>query len=88
MGAAHHRQSVVWMQEPPTVSLLGPCHSEAPQEESNAYPYTPTPTDNGVTGYSIIQADTLDEALNLLEGHPHLGWHEDCRIDVQELLEM
>ncbi len=42
----------------------------------------------GVTGYSIIQADTLDEGLNLLEGHPHLGWHEDCHIDVQELLDM
>ncbi len=49
---------------------------------------SPTTPKGSVTGYSIIQADTLDEALNLLEGHPHLGWHEDCRIDVQELLEI
>lgn len=47
-----------------------------------------TTAEGGVTGYSIVQADTLDAALTLLEGHPHLGWHEDCRIDVQELLEM
>ena len=45
---------------------------------------SPTTPKGGVTGYSI----TLDEALNLLEGHPHLGWHEDCLIDIQELLEM
>ena len=49
---------------------------------------SPTPAEGGVTGYSIIRADTLNEALSLLEGHPHLSWHEDCRIDVQEFLEM
>ena len=49
---------------------------------------SPTPAEGGVTGYSIIHADTLNEALTLLEGHPHLSWHEDCRIEVQELLEM
>ena len=49
---------------------------------------SPTDAKDGVTGYSIVRADTLDDALTLLQGHPHLGWHEDCRIDVQECLEM
>ena len=49
---------------------------------------SPTTDRGGVNGYSIIHADTLDDALTLLEGHPNLGWHEDCRIDLQELLEM
>ena len=49
---------------------------------------SPTDAKDRVTGYSILHADSPDDALNLLEGHPHLGWHEDCRIDVQELLEM
>ena len=49
---------------------------------------SPTDAQGGVTGYSIIQADTMNNALTLLQGHPHLGWHKDCRIDVQELMEM
>ena len=32
---------------------------------------SPTTDRGGVNGYSIIHADTLDDALTLLEGHPH-----------------
>ena len=46
-----------------------------------------TPMEDGITGYSIIKADNMDEALALLEGHPHLGWHESCKIEVHEFLE-
>lgn len=46
----------------------------------------PTPTEGGITGYSIIEADSMDEALASLEGHPHLGWDEACEIEVHELL--
>ncbi len=49
---------------------------------------SPTPAKGGVTGYSIIQSDSLNDALTLLEGHPHLSWHEDCRIDIQEMLDI
>ena len=47
----------------------------------------PTPTEGGITGYSIIEAADMDEALELLEGHPHLGWHKSCEIEVHEFLE-
>lgn len=37
-----------------------------------------------VTGYSILQAENMDGAKALLEGHPHLGWHGGCDIEVHE----
>jgi len=37
-----------------------------------------------VTGYSILQAENMDEAKALLLGHPHLGWNADCSIEVHE----
>ena len=47
----------------------------------------PTPTKGGITGYSIIEAESMEEALELLKGHPHLGWDESCEIEVHEFLE-
>lgn len=47
----------------------------------------PTPTGGGITGYSIIEAGNMDEAPALLEGHPHLGWHESCEIELHQFLE-
>ena len=47
----------------------------------------PTPTEGGITGYSIIEAGSMEEALGMLEEHPHLGWHESCEIEVHEFLE-
>ena len=47
----------------------------------------PTPTEGGITGYSIIEAGSMEEALAMLEGHPHLGWDESCEIEVHEFLE-
>ena len=46
----------------------------------------PTPTEGGITGYSIIEADSMDDALALLDDHPHLGWHQSCEIEVHEFL--
>jgi len=37
-----------------------------------------------VTGYSILQANNMDEAQELLQGHPHLGWAGGCDIEVHE----
>jgi hypothetical protein len=41
-----------------------------------------------IGGYSIVEADSLDAAKALLEGHPHLMMGEGAGIDVHELLEM
>jgi len=38
----------------------------------------------GIAGYSILQADDIAEAEELLKGHPHLGWTEGCQIEVHE----
>ena len=40
----------------------------------------------GVTGYSILQADSMAEAKKLLQGHPHLGWNAACSIEVHETM--
>ena len=37
-----------------------------------------------VSGYSIIQANNMEEAKMLLQGHPHLGWNAACSIEVHE----
>ena|SRR5690242_17204571 len=41
-------------------------------------------TDTRVIGMSILQADTMDDALELVEDHHHLRWAEDCEILVLE----
>lgn len=41
-----------------------------------------------VSGYSIIQAETLDKARKLLKGHPHLKAHAECSIDLNEVIPM
>ena len=37
-----------------------------------------------VAGYSIIEADNLDAALTLAQGHPHLNMPGGCEIEVHE----
>ena len=39
-----------------------------------------------VVGYSVLQAESLDEASELLKDHPHLGWNADCEIELHESL--
>jgi hypothetical protein len=29
-------------------------------------------TKNGITGYSLVEGDTLDSVANMFDGHPHL----------------
>ena len=43
-----------------------------------------SPSDNGVVGYSILQAENMEAAQALLDGHPHLGWAAGCEIEVHE----
>jgi hypothetical protein len=47
-----------------------------------------SPSDKDVVGYSILQAEDMDGAKALLEGHPHLGWTSGCEIEVHESLPM
>ncbi len=39
-----------------------------------------------VTGYSVLQAENIDEAKKMLQEHPHLQWAEGCEIEVHECL--
>ncbi len=41
-------------------------------------------SNNGVVGYSILQAENIESAKSLMEGHPHLQWDADCGIEIHE----
>ncbi len=41
-----------------------------------------------VAGYSIVQANDMDEAKTLFSNHPHLGWNAGCDIELHEMSEM
>jgi hypothetical protein len=43
-----------------------------------------SPSTREVVGYSIIEADDLDAALALANGHPHLNMPGGCEIEVHE----
>jgi hypothetical protein len=45
-------------------------------------------SESQVTGYSILEAGSLDEAMNLVEDHPHLQTPGGATIDVYEFLPM
>lgn len=43
---------------------------------------------SNVAGYSIIQAEDAEAAIEAMENHPHLGWNADCDIEIHEFAEM
>src|SRR5687768_6529329 len=43
-------------------------------------------SDKNVAGYSILQAENMEEAKALLKGHPHLTWNPACTIEVHEAM--
>ena len=47
-----------------------------------------SPSDSDVMVYSILQAEDMQGATALLEGHPHLEWATGCEIDVHESMPM
>ena len=50
---------------------------------------TGTVTSNkDVVGYTILQANSMDEAVAMLKGHPHLDWVDGCEIEVHESLSL
>ena len=46
-----------------------------------------TPGDTDLAGYSILQADYLDDVVKLLERHPHVKVPENS-VDVLPMLAM
>jgi len=45
-------------------------------------------SESRIIGYSLLQADNMEEARGLLKDHPHLDWNAECEIDVHESLAM
>jgi hypothetical protein len=45
-----------------------------------------TPSTREVAGYSIIEADNLEAAVELAKVHPHLSMPGGCEIEVHESL--
>ena len=43
-----------------------------------------SPSEREVVGYSIIEAENVDAALELAQGHPHLNMPGGCEIEVHE----
>jgi hypothetical protein len=43
------------------------------------------PSERDVAGYTIIEADDLDAALDLAKAHPHLNMPGGCEIEVHEV---
>lgn len=43
-------------------------------------------SEKNVAGYSVLQAENMEEAKALLEGHPHLGWNAACSIELHETM--
>ena len=41
-----------------------------------------------VCGYSVLEANDMDEAKSLLQGHPHLAWTEGCEIEIHESMSL
>ena len=42
------------------------------------------PSTREVTGYSIVEADSMDEAVAMAKIHPHLAMPGGCEIEVHE----
>jgi len=43
-----------------------------------------SPSTRDVAGYSILEADDLDGALDLARSHPHLNMPGGCEIEIHE----
>jgi hypothetical protein len=66
---------------------LGPALVDPGQPLGNALRVTPggvASSDTTVVGMSILQASSRDEALEMVSGHHHLRWSDDCEILLLE----
>ncbi|MFI5156607.1 MAG: hypothetical protein ACHQEM_10495 [Chitinophagales bacterium] len=45
------------------------------------------PSNKDVAGYSLLEAEDLQEVMALLAGHPHIsGWHPEATIEIHETM--
>ena len=44
------------------------------------------PSDKNLTGYSILQAASIEVAQALVAGHPHFGFGPGCEVEVHEAM--
>ncbi len=49
---------------------------------------TTEPSTKEVSGYSIVLAEDLRAALELMKDHPHYGYGAGCEIEVHEAADM
>lgn len=47
-----------------------------------------TPAMNDITGYSLIQAESMNKAKEMVKDHPHLHWWDGCRIEIKPCISM
>lgn len=47
-----------------------------------------TQSSKDVNGYSILQAESLDDAAGLVKDHPHLNWAPGCEVELYEVMPM
>ena len=68
-------------------SQMGPALLDPGKPLGNAMNVHPTGTEKSGTdiiGMSIIQADSMEEALEMVKDHHHLHWADSCLITVLE----
>lgn len=46
------------------------------------------PSARDVTGYSILQADSIEAAQALLADHPHFGFGPGCEVEIHEAMQI
>ena len=46
------------------------------------------PSTKEVTGYSMVLANSIEEAQGLMKNHPHLAWTGGCDIEIHEPIDM
>lgn len=47
---------------------------------------TKNDSNSNVMGYSILQADDMENAQSFLVDHPHLLWDSTCTIELHEIM--
>jgi hypothetical protein len=68
---------------------IGPGLVDPGKPLGNALRVTPgsaASTKSNIVGMSILQAESMDDALEMVKDHHHLHWAEDCEIVVLEEL--
>ena len=43
-------------------------------------------SERNVAGFSVLQAEDIEAAKSLMEGHPHFEWNAACSIEVHEIM--